>query len=451
MRNVILAFIYLFGFSQLLAGLILCFAPFLPFLADYATFLVNRFGAHESEAELAPLFLLFQFYGPLLIAWSLLFLSGVTLYLIHGFSLLKNALLASIAFWLILDGIISIIYGLNNHLFYNVPILIGLSLALIWIKPSRYRFYKPGFRDEWFLNKRILVTGGSGFIGKSLCYVLIKSGAQVTILTRQSEKAIKGLAGPVTLVKRLDDISSETPFDYVINLAGEPIASQRWSAHFKSRLINSRVQMTLDLSRFIERLSVKPEALVNASAIGYYGDQGEALVDESTHPKDCFSHQLCQQWEEQAWAVTSLGVRVSIARIGIVLGRYGGTLAEFNRSMRFKVAVQMGSGKQWFSWIHIDDALRALLFLCRQGEGQAYNLTAPEPISHTNFVDALARQNKAWLKLKLPVFILRKLFGELADELFLSSANIKPQRLSDAEFVFEHATLEGALEAIKQR
>ena len=198
---------------------------------------------------------------------------------------------------------------------------------------------------------KLLVTGGTGFIGSALCSRLLADNHEVVILSR-SPQLVKA---PMQGVSDLSQLNNSQAFDVVINLAGEPIAEKRWSQSQQQQIINSRVAITKQLISYFKGLSTKPELFISGSAIGYYGiGQTDEQIDENSAPDNSFSSQLCQQWEAEARLAQQLGIRTCLLRTGIVLG-HGGALAKMLPLFKLGLGGQIGQGKQWMSWVHLDD------------------------------------------------------------------------------------------------
>lgn len=295
----------------------------------------------------------------------------------------------------------------------------------------------------------ILITGGTGFIGTVLVQHLLERGDTVTVFTRSPHH--QDDAG-LRYVRALDDISSSTYFDAIINLAGESIAEGRWSEARKRKLVDSRVGTTDALLALAERLERPPSVLVSASAIGYYGPQDNTALGEEADTVECFSHQLCVAWEAAARRFEALGTRVCIIRLGVVLDRDGGAFAQLDKSVQFGVATWLGSGQQWLSWVHRDDVIKAIQFLLdNNAQSGEFNLTAPEPVTNRGFSEALAAHRKTLLGLPVPGFVMRAVLGELADELLLTGQRVIPERLQAAGFEFRYRTVDQALSALLAR
>lgn len=293
--------------------------------------------------------------------------------------------------------------------------------------------------------QRILVTGGTGFIGRALCASLAASGHHVVVLSRQS--GAQPPAGAAALVTRLAELDAEG-CDAVVNLAGASIAEGRWTASRKRLLLESRVATTAQLVEWMGRAARRPGVMVSASAVGYYGDQGERLVTESTVAAAGFTHELCAAWEREATNAAALGVRVCVMRIGVVLDRDGGALAQMLPAFRLGVGGRLGSGRHYFPWIHRADTIAICRWLLERADANgAYNVSAPHPVTNAEFTRALGRVLHRPTALPVPAAALKVLFGEMS-ELLLASDRMVPQRLLDAGYTFRYPRLDAALAAI---
>ncbi|MES2211665.1 MAG: TIGR01777 family oxidoreductase [Pseudomonadota bacterium] len=295
----------------------------------------------------------------------------------------------------------------------------------------------------------ILVAGGTGFIGKALCQHLLQLGHQVTILTRnirRQKSRCKGLYASVRWISVLDP-GEGAYYDAIINLAGEPLNAHRWTQRVKNALYSSRITFTQRLVDYIHKMPVKPQVLINASAIGFYGHSQDFVFTESSEPSDGgFTHRLCADWEAVALQAEQYGVRVCCIRTGIVLGKGGGALQSMALPFKWFLGAQLGSGRQWMSWIHIDDVLRAIDFMLDKPNMRgAYNLTATEPVTHAHFVHSLAVALRRPCWFTLPAWLVRILFGEMGDALLLKGQKVIPARLMKRGFVFKFTKLEAAL------
>lgn len=293
---------------------------------------------------------------------------------------------------------------------------------------------------------KILITGGTGFIGRRLVAHL-KVAHEVLVLTRQGSRAYDLLGHDVKLLDSLDRLDNLNDVDAVINLAGEPIANGRWSERRKQLLCDSRWLLTEQLVDLVKLSSTPPRLLLNASAIGWYGRQDDAPLDETCQsPHDEFTHRLCQQWEQLAQQARSAQTRVCILRIGLVLGMEGGALPRMLPPYRLGLGGPMGSGTQMMSWIHVQDLVRAMLFLIEHGECDGiFNGTAPQPVSNRRFSETLAATLHRPHLFFVPAPLLRLMMGEAAD-LLLTGQQVLPARLQQAGFHFSFPALPGALD-----
>lgn len=295
---------------------------------------------------------------------------------------------------------------------------------------------------------RVLITGGTGFVGQALCPRLAAAGHQVVILTRQSNPSLPEAA--TTAVTRLDDLAPDE-FGAVINLAGAPIGDARWTEPRKKLLLDSRVSTTSRLVEWMGRTRQRPHTLVSASAVGYYGEQGDQPVTEETPPTPGFTHQLCVAWEREAERAGALGVRVCVMRIGVVLDRDGGALAKMLPAFRLGGGGRLGTGRQYFPWIHREDMAAICEWLLDNPKARgAYNASAPAPVTNADFTSALGRALARPTVVPVPAAALELLFGEMS-ELLLVSDRMLPTRLLEAGFKFRYPDLAPALAAILAR
>jgi uncharacterized protein (TIGR01777 family) len=292
---------------------------------------------------------------------------------------------------------------------------------------------------------RILITGGTGFIGQALCPRLAAAGHEVVLLSRQPRPRLP--AGVATSVTGLDALDAGE-FGGVINLAGEPIGDGRWTPARRKLLLESRIETTAKLIAWMQRAQRAPGVLVSASAVGYYGEQGEREITEDTHPTPGFTHDLCAAWEREAGRAADLGVRLCISRIGVVLDRDGGALARMLPAFRMGAGGRLGSGQHWFPWIHREDMAAILQWLLETPAARgAYNASAPKPVTNEAFTRALGRALGRPTVLPMPAAALKLLFGEMS-ELLLVSDRMVPKRLLQEGFRFRYPELDGALAAI---
>ncbi len=289
---------------------------------------------------------------------------------------------------------------------------------------------------------RILITGGTGFLGEALCPRLAAAGHEVVVLSRQAKPRLPD--GVAQSVRRLDELQA-SDVDAVINLAGEPIADARWTESRKKLLLGSRVEITSRLVQWMAASQRRPAVLVSASAVGYYGDQGERAIDEDTPPAPGFTHELCAAWEREALRAEPLGVRVCIARIGAVLDRGGGALQKMLPAFWMGVGGRLGSGRHYFPWIHRVDMVAILQWLVENPSARgAYNCGAPQPVTNAEFTRALGRAVRRPTVLPMPAAALKLLFGEVS-EILLGSQRMLPKRLLAEGFEFHYPDIDAAL------
>jgi uncharacterized protein (TIGR01777 family) len=299
--------------------------------------------------------------------------------------------------------------------------------------------------------KKILITGGTGFIGKALIASLLAEGYEVTVLSRDinSVESICGVG--VKAINSLDALKPEDIYQIVINLAGAPIFDARWSDARKQIIRDSRINLTQQLVSGLAKMSTKPELLISGSAIGYYGDHGATILTEHSGVKEDFSQQLCADWENEAKKAEQFGIRVCLIRTGLVLGEEGGLLQRMLLPFKWCLGGRLGTGQQWMSWIHREDwiaiALKMIIDATMSG---AYNATAPNPVTNSQFTKALADALNRPALLPVPAWLLKKLLGEMS-ELVLGSQRVFPERLLAAGFKFKYATLSSALTQLLSR
>ncbi len=289
---------------------------------------------------------------------------------------------------------------------------------------------------------RIIVTGATGFIGKALCFRLLEEKYDVVALSRSKEKGEKIFGTDVTVVE-WDGKNSEAWQDYangayaVVNLAGENIGSGRWTQKRKQSIIQSRLDAGKAIVEAVKSVEKKPRVIIQASAIGYYGSRGDELIDESSSPGDGFLVEVVKRWEHSTQEVETLKVRRVIVRSSIVLGKEGGVFLRLVKPFRFFVGGHLGSGKQWFSWIHLEDEVKAILFLIKREDLRGvFNLTAPHQLIQKDFFHILAKVMKRPSWFPVPGFVLRLIFGEMAKDTLLSSQRVAPRRLLEAGYRF---------------
>jgi uncharacterized protein (TIGR01777 family) len=292
---------------------------------------------------------------------------------------------------------------------------------------------------------RILLTGGTGFIGSALTESLLDDGNELIILSRQEQHDVPHCR----FIRLLQDIPETEKLDAIINLAGASLAAKRWSESYKREIVASRTHTTRGLLELCERLNHTPKALLSASAIGYYGHHGDEQLTESAQTTPGFAQQLCSDWESLALRARRLGMRVCLLRLGVVLDGGGGALEEMTKSFRLGVASWLGSGKQWLSWVHRLDVIRAIQFLLLQEEMEGpFNITSPQPVTGREFALAIDVHYRTFIRMGVPSPLVRVLVGEMAEELLLNGQRVVPNRLSLAGFEFSYPDLESALAAV---
>lgn len=291
----------------------------------------------------------------------------------------------------------------------------------------------------------ILITGGTGFIGSALCPQLLIDGHQLTLLTRNPAKALRVYGSKVQVIRRLTEFPNDAPLDAVINLAGESITDRPWSVSRKQVLEASRIALTQELVAVLRRREQKPAVMLSGSAIGWYGDQGDTVLEESAGFHAEYTHQLCDGWEKAALPITEMGVRLCLLRTGVVLGRSGGMLKRLLPIFGLGLGGRIGGGEQWLSWIALSDCVNVIRALLSDStQNGVYNLTAPKPVSNAEFTATMASALGRPAFINIPASVLRLAMGEMSSVL-LGSTRVVPSRLLEAGFKFRSRTLEDCL------
>lgn len=292
---------------------------------------------------------------------------------------------------------------------------------------------------------KILITGGTGFIGKKLCHFLLSKNHELTVLSRTPEKVASLCGDTVTAINDITQLSSSNSFDAIINLAGEGIADKRWSEKRKQQLIDSRINTSKQLIAYINKADKKPRVFISASAIGYYGNRGSKILNEESLPHDEFSHQLCSLWESTALEAEKLGVRTCIIRTGLVIGDDGGFLKRMLLPFQLGLGGPIADGQQWMSWIHRDDYIAIIdKLLASETLHGIFNATAPNPVTNAEFSKTLGKVLNRPAFIPIPAFVLKILLGEMAD-LLIGGQRVIPAKLEQTEFKFNFNTLAEAL------
>ena len=290
---------------------------------------------------------------------------------------------------------------------------------------------------------KILVAGSSGLIGTALCSRLGREGHEVVRLVRRQPAQ-----GELRWDPEAGELEQEAleGVEAVVHLGGRSIVAGRWTASVKAQLRQSRVQTTQLLATRLAELAAPPQVLICASAVGIYGNRRDEELDEGSDTGEGFLAELGRAWEEASAAAAAAGIRVVQARLGIVLSRRGGALAKMLLPFRLGVGGKIGAGRQYVSWISLEDAVAALIYAVENDALRGpVNLTAPQPVTNAELTRTLGRVLRRPTLLPLPAFAAKLLLGELAEEGLLASQRVRPTRLLEAGFEFAHPKLEGAL------
>jgi uncharacterized protein (TIGR01777 family) len=291
------------------------------------------------------------------------------------------------------------------------------------------------------LKKHILITGGTGFLGRALIKHWLIKNYDITLLTRSADDATQLFGLSVHVVEHLHSLPKDSYFDAIVNLAGAPIFARPWTQARKQLLRDSRIAFTNQLLSFISQLHTKPEVLINGSAIGVYADEN--------HPNSVsFSQQLCLDWEQAALEAEKMHIRVCLVRTGLVLGKGGGLLKNMLPAFGLGLGGKLGNGQQWMSWIHRDDWVAIVDELLHHTHWRGgIDATAPNPVTNTEFSQSLAKSLHRPCLLNTPAWILKLVLGEMS-ELVLTSQRIIPTTLLSSKFRFKFSDLALALQDI---
>jgi hypothetical protein len=291
---------------------------------------------------------------------------------------------------------------------------------------------------------RVVITGATGLIGTALVKALQARGDEVTRLVRRAPATGEARWDPAT--GQIDAAALEGQ-EAVVHLAGVGIADKRWTDEHKRAVIDSRLQGTTVLARTLANLADKPKVMASASAVGYYGVRGDEVLTEDAEAGTGFLADTCKQWEAATAPAEDAGIRVAHFRTGIVLSDDGGALKPMLLPFKLGLGGRIGSGRQWWSWIAIDDEVGAILHLIDTNTLRGpVNLTAPNPVTNDEFTRTLNRVLHRPTLLPTPTFALKAMFGsEAVDEMFLGGQRVVPARLQADGYAFRHAQLEGAL------
>ena len=298
---------------------------------------------------------------------------------------------------------------------------------------------------------KILLAGSSGFIGSALTPFLTQQGYQVVRLVRSQDQLTDQTAfwdpqGDDIDLQKLDRIGGDEGIKAVINLAGEDMSKKRWTPEVKEVIRESRIRSTKLLSETLAKLRLKPGLLVNASAVGIYGNRAAEVLDEDSRPGEGFLADLAKDWEAATYPAADAGIRVVRSRFGIVFSAKGGALKKLIGMAKIGGAAPWGEGAQYMSWIVIDDLLRAFKHvISTESLSGPVNFVSTNPMKNVEFSHSMQYYFKAPLTLHIPAFILRMVIGEIADEVLLTSQRVLPTKLTRTGFKFRYTQLEPAL------
>lgn len=294
---------------------------------------------------------------------------------------------------------------------------------------------------------KILISGSHGLVGTALIKSLEPEGHEIFTLVRHYPESPSEIEwSPDRYSIALARIEG---FDAVVHLAGENIAEGRWTAEKKKRIRESRVKGTKLLGDALANLSNPPRTLISASAIGYYGHRGDEVLTEDSAPGDDFLSEVCVEWEKATALATEKGIRVVNTRFGIILDANGGALAKMLPPFRMGIGGRIGSGKQWMSWIALDDVIGGIKFaLTNETLRGPVNFVAPNPVRNAEFTKTLGRALSRPTIFPIPAFGVRLVFGEMADALLLSGQRVEPSRLHESAYQFQYQQLDSALSRV---
>jgi len=302
---------------------------------------------------------------------------------------------------------------------------------------------------------KILITGSTGLVGNSLTQALQRVGHTVCRLVRPGTSAHTGGASggfDVNWNPATGELGgAAVGADAVVNLAGASIADGRWTPQRKALLRSSRVDTTRALVQALAKMSARPRVLVSASATGLYGNRGDETLTEASQPGNDFLSEIAKEWESEAIKAEVLGIRVVRARFGVILCKHGGALPQMMRPFQFAIGGKIGTGKQWLSWITLDDTVAILrLALENANITGPLNVVSPQPVTNAGFTKILAAALHRPALFPAPAFALRLILGEMAGALLLSSQRVQPAQLQKLNFQFAHPDLAAALATIMQ-
>ena len=291
---------------------------------------------------------------------------------------------------------------------------------------------------------RILVSGGTGFIGRPLVKALREAGHEVVVLTRQSALATSGN----DYIDSIDALDARP--DAWINLAGAGLADKRWTPKYLEKIRESRIDLSRHITDFLLQRQWIPEAVLSGSAIGFYGASETTVFVENSPNGSGFSATLCSDWEASVKPLADAGARLALLRTGVVLDKESGAYPQMTGSFKAFVKTWLGSGKQWLSWIHRSDVVSAIIYILNTPRlSGPVNLTAPAPVTHRGFADAAGRAKPTLLAMGVPAPVMRIMVGGVADELLLVGQQVLPEKLRASGFAFAYPTINEAITAIE--
>jgi uncharacterized protein (TIGR01777 family) len=290
---------------------------------------------------------------------------------------------------------------------------------------------------------RILISGASGPVGAALVPFLKTQGHTVTRLVRTSARGQDQILWDPARPLSPDSVSG---FDAVIHLAGESIVG-RWTGGKKQRILDSRTQGTSHLAEAAAKAAQRPRVFISASAVGYYGDRGDEILRENSPSGGGFAAEICRQWEAATQLAANAGIRTALMRLGVVMSADGGALPKMLPPFRLGLGGRLGSGRQWWSWVAVQDVVGAMDHVLNHDELQGpVNTVAPNPVSNAEFTTTLASVLKRPAIFPMPAFAVRLIFGQMGTELFLASQRVEPAKLAASGYQFQHPDLKNALQ-----
>jgi len=292
---------------------------------------------------------------------------------------------------------------------------------------------------------RILLTGGTGLIGRALCREWVTKGHEVRVWSRQPSK-VAALCSGALGVGQLKELNDAGPIDAVVNLAGAPIADRRWTTARREVLMQSRVHLTRTLVDWLGTLSALPRVLISGSAVGWYGDGQDDVLDEASAPRQPdFGSTLCMSWEQEALRAKALGIRVVLLRTAAVLSSEGGMLARLRLPFSLGLGGRLGSGQQWMPWIHIADEVGLIDFLLHRDDFEGpVNACAPQVLRNSEFTVALAAALHRPASIPMPAWVLKLALGEMSN-LLLTGQRVQPRRAQELGYQYRFGQIDAAM------